>query len=80
MKGYIIPDVAKRLVEIDDQLLERARAVSGQPTIKGTVETALKQMVQREDAVAFVEWLKTAEFDLAAFEASREPDFPLQDE
>ena len=78
---YIIPDVTKRLVEIDDDLLERARAILEQETIKGTVDAALRSVVDREAGLAFVEWLRQRDdFDLEAFEASREPDFPLQDE
>jgi Arc/MetJ family transcription regulator len=37
--------VAKRLVEIDDQVLEDARVALGTSTIKDTVNTALRESV-----------------------------------
>lgn len=42
--------MAKRLVEIDDVLLARARAVAGTDTIKATVEAALQSLVDRDIA------------------------------
>jgi len=37
--------MSKRLVDIDPELLERARAVAGTQTIKATVEAGLKRLV-----------------------------------
>jgi len=38
--------VAKRLVEIDDEVLENARRALGTSTIKDTVNTALEESVK----------------------------------
>jgi Arc/MetJ family transcription regulator len=38
--------VTKRLVDIDDDLLEKARQAQGTSTIKDTVETALEESVR----------------------------------
>ena len=72
--------VTKRLVDIDDQLLERAKAVSGEKTIKGTVEVALKKLANDELIMRHIERLKRAEYDLTPEEmdALRDPDYPLQ--
>ena len=40
--------VSKRLVDIDDNLLERARRAAGTPTIKATVEAGLLRLVDAE--------------------------------
>jgi Arc/MetJ family transcription regulator len=40
--------VAKRLVDIDDELLDRARRAAGTPTIKATVEAGLRRLVDSE--------------------------------
>jgi Arc/MetJ family transcription regulator len=40
--------VAKRLVDIDDDLLTRARRAAGTPTIKATVEAGLRRLVNSE--------------------------------
>jgi Arc/MetJ family transcription regulator len=36
-------------IEIDDELLERARDVAGTPTKKATVELALRTLIRRRD-------------------------------
>lgn len=71
--------VTKRLVDIDDQLLERAKAVSGEKTIKGTVEAALKKLANDELIMRHIERLKRAEYDLTADEmmALRRPKPPF---
>lgn len=51
--------MTKRLVEIDDGLLARARAVAGTDTIKATVETALQSLVDRDTALAHVARLRS---------------------
>ena len=38
----------KTLVEIDEELLDQARAILGTPTIKDTVATALREVVVAE--------------------------------
>lgn len=55
--GYTA-SMTKRLVEIDDQLLARARTVAGTDTIKATVETALKSLVDRDTALRHVARLR----------------------
>jgi len=77
---YIIDDIGytgsmtKRLVEIDDDLLERARAAAGAETIKATVETALQRLVDRETAVRHVSRLrKKGALDVARLEEARRP-------
>lgn len=42
----------KRLVEIDDELLTRARAAASTSTIKATVETALRRLVDHDTALS----------------------------
>lgn len=37
--------MTKRLVDVDDELLQAARAASGEPTIKATVQRALELLV-----------------------------------
>lgn len=44
----ILPGVTKRLIDIDDRLLEEARRVIGAATMKDTVNAALQQAVDRE--------------------------------
>jgi Arc/MetJ family transcription regulator len=66
--------MAKRLVDIDDDLLERARAVAGTRTIKETVSTALQRLVDHERVLAHVERLRgRGALDLAAIEVTRRP-------
>lgn len=50
--------VTKRLVDIDDELLEKARAVAGAGTIKGTVAVALQRLVDQDRAVRHVKRLR----------------------
>lgn len=40
--------MAKRLVDIDDDLLDQARRAAGTPTIKATVEAGLRRLVDAE--------------------------------
>lgn len=65
--------MTKRLIEIDDNLLERARAASGAATIKATVEEGLRAIVQRqllERHVARVR--RPAAIDYEAIEAAND--------
>lgn len=50
--------MTKRLVDIDDALLERARAVAGVATIKATVTMALQRLVDQDQAIHHVERLR----------------------
>lgn len=50
--------MTKRLVEIDDGLLTRARAAAGTNTIKATVECALQSLVDTDTALAHVARLR----------------------
>lgn len=66
--------MTKRLVEIDDDLLDRARAAAGTDTIKATVETALKRLVDKETALRHVARLRSrGAIDLAVIEEARRP-------
>jgi len=50
--------MTKRLVEIDDELLTRARAAAGTDTIRATVEAALRRLVDRDTALRHVARLR----------------------
>ncbi len=66
--------MAKRLVDIDDDLLERARSISGSGTIKETVNTALQRLVDDERVMRHVERLRgSGALDLARIEEARRP-------
>jgi len=49
--------MTKRLVEIDDELLDMARKVADAETIKGTVEEALRTLVRIEMVKRHIEQL-----------------------
>ena len=71
--GYTGP-MTKRLVEIDDGLLAQARAAAGTKTIKATVETALRGLVDRDTALRHVARLrKKGALDLTLLEEARRP-------
>ena len=53
--------MTKRLVEIDDALLEQARAATGSSTIRATVEVALRRVVGEETVRRHVDWLRRGE-------------------
>lgn len=50
----------KRLVYIDDDLLDRARASAGTTTIKATVEAGLRQLAAQSIAVQHIQRLRRA--------------------
>ena len=50
--------MTKRLVDIDDDLLARARAVARAGTIKGTVEVALHHLVNQDLAIRHIRRLR----------------------
>jgi Arc/MetJ family transcription regulator len=70
--GYIAD--TKRLVEIDDELLDRARAAAGTDTIKATVETALRRLADHDTALRHVARLRRkGALDLTHLEEARRP-------
>lgn len=46
--GYIIEQVTKRLVDVDDELLAQAKALLGASTMKDTVNQALQAVVDAD--------------------------------
>jgi Arc/MetJ family transcription regulator len=48
----------KRLVDIDDDLLEQARTIAGTDTIKDTVNAALRRLVDDERVLRHIERLR----------------------
>jgi len=66
--------MTKRLVEIDDELLDRARAAAGTDTIKATVETALRRLADHDMALRHVARLRTkGALDLTRLDEARRP-------
>ncbi|MFP3940623.1 MAG: type II toxin-antitoxin system VapB family antitoxin [Thermoanaerobaculia bacterium] len=66
--------MTKHLVDIDDELLERARSVSGSNTIKDTVTRALQRLVDDETVLRHVQCLREpGALDLARIEEARRP-------
>jgi Arc/MetJ family transcription regulator len=66
--------MTKRLIEIDDELLSRARAAAGTDTIRATVETALRRLVNRETALGHVARLrKRGALDMGRLAEARRP-------
>ncbi len=64
----------KRLIEIDDDLLERARSVAGTDTIKATVETALRRLVDHEKILRHVQRLRgPGALDVEKVDEARRP-------
>lgn len=66
--------MAKRLVDIDDDLLARARRAAGTPTIKATVEAGLRRLVDTELTERHVRRLRgRGRLDLGLVEEARAP-------
>ena len=66
--------MTKRLVEIEDDLLERARGAAGTATIKDTVNTALRRLVDDGKVLRHVERLRgSGALDLEKIEEARRP-------
>ena len=62
----ILPNVTKRLVDIDDDLLEEVRSLTGASTMKEAVNGALQHRVDFELRVRHVQRLRSMEgIDLA---------------
>ena len=73
---YILRGVTKRLVEIDDGVLERARAASGARTIKETVDLALRSLANDALVRVHVDRLRREPLDPDAVERARRPRWP----
>ncbi len=66
--------MTKRLVDIDDDLLARARTVAGTDTIRATVETALRRLVDQDTALRHVARLrKPGVLDIGRLDEARRP-------
>jgi len=66
--------VTKRLVDINDELLEKARSFSGATTIKGTVAVALQRLVDQDQAILHVKRLRRrGALDWDSIEQARSP-------
>ena len=64
----------KRFVDIDDDLLERARSIAGTDTIKDTVNVSLRRLVDDERVLRHIERLRgSGALDLARIEEARRP-------
>lgn len=50
--------MTKRLIDIDDNLLEQARAAAGTPTIRATVEAGLRQLAAQAVVVQHIRRLR----------------------
>jgi Arc/MetJ family transcription regulator len=68
--------VTKRLVEIDDGVLERARAASGAHTIKDTVDIALRRLGNDALIRVHVDRLRHEPLDVEATQEARRPRWP----
>jgi Arc/MetJ family transcription regulator len=67
MKSYIrySRNVSKKLIEIDDNLLDEARTILGTSTQRETVTRALDEVVRRRRRQDFTELLTSGQLDLA---------------
>jgi Arc/MetJ family transcription regulator len=54
--------MTKTLIDVDDDLLEPARHILGAATKKATVNTALREIVRRHAAEAFLGWARDGVF------------------
>jgi Arc/MetJ family transcription regulator len=63
-------------IEIDDELLAEAMALTGEPTKRATVEAALRTLIRLRGQAAAIERLKGMgwEGDLDAMREGRAPD------
>jgi Arc/MetJ family transcription regulator len=58
----------KTLIDLDEDLLDRARQILGTSTKKATVNDALREIVRRDAAEAFVRLAQDGVFSTAAHE------------
>lgn len=72
--------MSKRLVEIDDELLDQALRAAGTQTIRATVEAGLRRLVDYDLAIAHVKRLRrSGSLNQTAIEAVRHTRVPLND-
>ena len=50
MQTYYVRMIRRTTIELDDELVAKARSVLGQPTVRATVEEALRRAVQSEES------------------------------
>jgi Arc/MetJ family transcription regulator len=68
--------VTKRLVDIDDELLDRAKVSAGTKTVKATVEAGLRGLVDRDESLRHIRWLRRpGSLDPKALATARDPRF-----
>lgn len=74
--------MTKRLVDIDDHLLERARAATGEKTIRGTIEAALELAARGELLMAHIDFLCDPQnaVDPRLLDEARDPGLPLAED
>lgn len=65
--------MAKRLVDIDDELLAKARQAAGTPTIKATVEAGLRRLVDEQLTERHVRRLRRGGLALELVDQARAP-------
>jgi Arc/MetJ family transcription regulator len=66
--------MTKRLVDIDDELLARARAAAGTDTIRATVEAGLRRLADSDTAMRHVARLrKPGALDMERLSEARRP-------
>ena len=65
--------MAKHLVDIDPDLLERARAAAGTPTIKATVEAGLRQLAGKKVVMRHIARLRKRPPSVEWLDKSRTP-------
>jgi Arc/MetJ family transcription regulator len=72
--------MTKRLVEIDDELLTRARAVARADTIRATVEAGLRSLIHQDTALRHVGRLRRpGALDIDALNEARRPRTGIND-
>jgi Arc/MetJ family transcription regulator len=73
--------MTKHLVDIDDQLLARAQALTGD-TIRGTVDAALKKLTNDELLRQHIAWLRDPNngVDASLLDKIRAPRVPLAED
>lgn len=57
--SHILPRVTKRLIDIDDDLLDRARVALGAESISATVRQALERVSQADPGESYLDALAT---------------------
>ena len=63
--------MTKKLIEIDDNLLDEAKAILGTSTQRETVNRALDEVVRRRQRQDFMDLLTSGQLDLADAEVMR---------